>query len=105
MMEVPSTPGLIASPETSPLKLNRAGNQHQITGGAISGEKESSSERIVEEIDKSTLLQDELRRPSLASASSFLSVICGGTSKDKGVKKTGEVQGRASVSKLGAITP
>jgi len=61
----------------------------------------------MEEIENSKLVREELIRQdlSLASASSFLSVVCGGSSKEKGVQKIGEAQGRASGSKVGAITP
>jgi len=50
-------------------------------------------------------LREELKKQdlSLASASSFLNVVCGGMSKNKGVQKMGEIQGKASGSKVRVI--
>jgi len=111
---------LIATPDISPVKVNRTGEQREKSGGEISRERETPSEgkivrkgdlttlesqRILEEIEISKLLREELKKQdqSLASASSFLNVVCGGTSKDKGSQKTGEIQGKPSGSKVGVI--
>jgi len=48
----------------------------------------SEYNKLIEEIDASALMQEELRRtePNLASASSFLNIVCGGTKRKRGVK-------------------
>jgi len=108
------------TPDPSPVKVNRIGVQHEESGCEISREKETSSEckivkkgelttleshRILEEIENSKVLREELRKQdlSLASASSFLSMVCGGTSKGKGSQKMGELQGKSPGSKGGVI--
>jgi len=120
MTEAPPMPGLIVTPDTSPVKVNRTGDQREESGGEISREKETPSEgkivrkgdlttlelqRILKEIENSKLLREELKEQdlSLASASSFLNVVCGRTSKNKGLQKTREIQGKPSGSKVGVI--
>jgi len=118
--EAPPTPGLIATPDISPVKINKTRDQQEGRGGEVRGEIEAPSEnkpvrkgdlttvesqRILEEIENSKLVREELKKQDLAlgSASSFLNVVCGGTSKDKGSQKTGEMQSKSSGSKIGAI--
>jgi len=52
--------------------------------------------RLIAEVDASELVQKELRRtePQLASASSFLNIVSGGTSKDKNKLLTDEALDR-----------
>jgi len=49
--------------------------------------------RMIDEIDASALMQEELRRtdPTLASVSSFLSVVAGGIKRKRSVKEAGDV--------------
>jgi len=65
----------------------------------------AESQRILQEIDGSKLLQEELirRDPSLASVSSFLSTVCGAVSKDKNVKKKGERKNQESDVRSGIM--
>jgi len=118
--EAPPTPGLIATPDLSTVKRNKSGVQHDESGCEISGERKASgeckivkkgeltaleSQRILEEIESSKVLREELRKQdlSLASASSFLNVVCGGASKSKGSQKTGELQSTSAGNEGGVI--
>jgi len=56
MTEAPPTPGLIVTPDTSPVKVNRTGVQQERIRGEISGEKEMPSEvKLVRKGDLTTL--------------------------------------------------
>jgi len=64
-------------------------------------------QRILQEIDRSKLLQNELirRDPSLAFVSSFLSTVCGGGSKDKNRVKKDKEQNKVGEIVIGSIPP
>jgi len=72
----------------------------------------AENNKMIEEIDASALMQDELRRtdPNLASASSFLSVLTGGTKRKRSVKESEnvtvtETETKVVSTKLAVVQP
>jgi len=120
--DAPSTPVMVATPVISVREmeadmktrnvmseLTRAADKmikERIVVGP-SKEAVAESQRILKEIDGAKLLQDELMRrdPSLVSASSFLSTVCGGGPKDNNMKKKDELKNKTSDIGTGEIPP
>jgi len=90
-----------------PSETNKDDNRPMEERTVIGARKQTptESQRILEEIDRSKLLQEELirREPSLASVSSFLSTVCGGGTRDKTVKKKDEARSKEADTEIEII--
>jgi len=121
MTDAPVVPGIVSTPIVSQLEFKITEKAGVSTGEINRAEEESSNEkvagapcdkvitksqRMMNEIDGSKLLHDELIRsePSLASISLFLNTVCGRTASEKKAEKTEEANIRITENKGTSVT-
>jgi len=121
MTDAPVVPGIVSTPIVSHLEFKITEKPGENTGKISRAEKKSSNEkvagapcdkvvtesqRMMNAIDGSKLLHEELirREPSLASISSFLNTVCGGTAREKKAEKTEEANIRITENKVTSVT-